>query len=172
MLKFTGSVLVLISSVWIGFIFSERFKKRTFQLKEMERDIHQLQNEIIYTHTPLPASLFNVYEKSSYPLNEFFKIISDMLYSNKVDSVYEAFEKAFIEVNEFLYINKEDKDIILSLGKTLGESDIEGQKRMFSLTLENLKKQIIEAEVSMKKNVKMYRYLGFTLGMIIIIMFI
>lgn len=43
---------------------------------------------------------------------------------------------------------------------------------MFSLTLENLKKQIIEAEVSMKKNVKMYRYLGFTLGMIIIIMFI
>lgn len=116
--------------------------------------------------------MFNVYEKSSYPLNEFFKIISDMLYSNKVDSVYEAFEKAFIEVNEFLYINKEDKDIILSLGKTLGESDIEGQKRMFSLTLENLKKQIIEAEVSMKKNVKMYRYLGFTLGMIIIIMFI
>jgi len=38
--------------------------------------------------------------------------------------------------------------------------------------LENLKKQIIEAEILMKKNVKMYRYLGFTLGTMIVIMFI
>lgn len=33
MLKFTGSVLVLISSVWIGFIFSERFKKKDISAK-------------------------------------------------------------------------------------------------------------------------------------------
>ncbi|WP_027624682.1 stage III sporulation protein SpoIIIAB [Clostridium lundense] len=172
MLKIMGSLLVLASSTTTGFILSERFKKRTNQLKEMERGIHQLQNEIIYTHTPLPEAFYNIYQKSSYPLNEFFKIVSDMLQLNEVDSVYDGFKKAFKKMKDSLDVNKEDMNVILNLGKTLGESDVEGQKRMFVLTLENLKKQILEAEILMKKNVKMYRYLGFTLGTMIVIMLI
>lgn len=172
MLRIIGSLLVLVSSTATGFILGEKFKKRTFQLKELERSIHQLQNEIIYTHTSLPEAFYKIYEKSSYPLNEFFKTVSNYLYLNEVDSVYEGFKKALKNMENLLYINKEDKSVILSLGKTLGESDIEGQKRMFALALENLKKQIGEAEVLMKKNVKMYRYLGFTLGSMIVIMFI
>lgn len=167
-----GSLLVLASSTAAGFILGERFKKRTHQLKEMERGIHQLQNEIIYTHTPLPEAFYNIHQKSSYPLNEFFKIVSDMLYFNEVDSVYDGFKKAFKRMKDSLDVNKEDMNVILNLGKTLGESDVEGQKRMFTLTLENLKKQILEAEILMKKNVKMYRYLGFTLGTMIVIIFI
>lgn len=171
-MKFIGSLLVIISTTVAGFILGEKFKKRTSQLKEMERAIYQLQNEIIYTHTALPEAFLKVHEKSSFPLNEFFKIVSHMLYFNEVDSVYEGFKASLKKMKNPLDINKEDMNVILSLGKTLGESDIEGQKRMFALTLENLKKQIAEAEILMKKNVKMYRYLGFTLGTMIVIMFI
>ena len=55
-------------------------------------------------------------------------------------------------------------NVILDLTKTLGESDIQGQSSIFSLTISNLKKQIKISEEFMNKNIKMYRYLGFSFG--------
>lgn len=43
-------------------------------------------------------------------------------------------------------------------------------KKMFEFTLESIKKQIILAEELMHKNLKVYRYLGVTLGSMVIIM--
>ena len=66
-------------------------------------------------------------------------------------------------------MKNEDISAILDLSKTLGESDIEGQKRMFSLTLDNIKNQIEVSKIAMNKNLKMYRCLGFSLGAVIVI---
>jgi stage III sporulation protein AB len=60
----------------------------------------------------------------------------------------------------------------LDLAKSLGESDIDGQVNIFLFTINNLKKVISDAEISMKKNVKMFRYLGFSIGAMIVIMLI
>ncbi|WP_125152252.1 stage III sporulation protein SpoIIIAB [Clostridium rectalis] len=172
MLKVIGSLMVILSCSIIGFLYGEKFKRRTSQLKELERSIHQLQNEVIYTHTALPEVLHNVYLKSNSTVGKVFEDVSKMLFLNDVDNVYDGFYKAFNDSLECISLKKEDVDVILNLAKTLGESDVEGQNRMFSLTIENIKKQISNAEVLMHKNVKMYRYLGFTLGATIVIMFI
>jgi len=74
-------------------------------------------------------------------------------------------------INKF-NIKKEDIDILIDLSKTLGESDIEGQKSVFNLTIDNIKKQINEADEIMKKNVKLFRYLGFTMGAMLVILIV
>lgn len=172
MIKILGCILILFASTGIGFIYSESFKKRTTQLNELQRCIYQLQNEIIYTHTPLPEAILNIAEKSVYPIKLVFDEISSLLFTNAVDTVYEAFHKVFNNKQSVLNLKSEDINVILDLAKNLGESDLEGQKKIFALTLENLKKQIKDSELSMKNNVKMYRYLGFSLGAMLVIVLV
>lgn len=172
MLKTIGCLLILSASTIGGFVYGELFKKRVKELNELERCITQLQSEIEYTYTPLPEALSNVALKSNEPIKDIFMKASKLLHSNKVETVHEAFIKSINDKRSNLSLKKEDINLILDLSKSLGESDIEGHKRMFSLSVNNLKKKISEAELLMNKNLKMYRYLGFSIGAMIVIVLI
>lgn len=172
MLKILACIIIIASSTAIGFNYAESFKKRTKQLNEVQRCINQLQNDMIYTRTPLPEAISSIAQKSIYPIKNIFEEVSSLLFSNTVDSVYEAFCKSLTDKKEIISLKEEDINVILDLAKTLGECDIEGEKRIFSLTLNSLKKQLKNSELSMNNNVKMYRYLGFSLGTMVAIMLI
>lgn len=170
MIKIIGCLLILGASTIAGFIFSESFKKRLKQLNEIERAIGQLENEIEYTYTPLPEALDNVAQISELPISNVFSRASKLLYANNVETVYEAFDICFKEVT--VDLNSDDINVVLDLSKSLGNSDIEGHKKIFSLARDNLKKRIALAEEAMSKNVKMYRYLGFSIGAVIVIVLV
>lgn len=172
MIKLLGCVIILAASTGIGFIYAESFKKRTKQLNELQRCIHQLQNEIVYAHNPLPEAILNVANRSINPIKDIFEEVSFLLLKNKVDNVYEAFKSGLSNKKSNLNLKKDDANLLLDLSKSLGETDIEGQQRVFSLVLENIKKHIKNSELSMDKNVKMYRYLGFSLGAMIVIILV
>ena len=171
-LKLIGCILILSTSTAAGFLYSDSFKNRVSQLNEIQRCLHQLQNEILYTYTPLTESFFNVANKSKYPVRYIFEQASDSLITNKANSVYEAMKDAIDNNINKINIKKEDYEIILDLSKSLGESDINGQKSVFNLTIDNIKKQINEADEIMKKNVKLFRYLGFTMGAMLVILIV
>jgi len=171
-LKVIGCILILCASTTAGFLYSDNFRKRVSQLNELQRCLHQLRNEILYTYTPLTESFLNVSIKSKYPIRYIFESASNSLTTNKANNVYEAMKVAIdSNINDF-NIKKEDIDILLDLSKSLGESDIEGQKSVFNLTIDNFKKQISEADEIMKKNVKLFRYLGFTMGAMLVILIV
>ncbi|AYD40600.1 stage III sporulation protein SpoAB [Clostridium fermenticellae] len=172
MIRILGCSMILGASTAIGYMYGENLKKRTRELKEIERCIIQLQNEIVYTHTPLPEAIMTVSKKSFGGVKKIFEDISKLLMLNKVDSVYEAFNKVIDDEKKYLNLKDEDLYILLDMSKTLGESDIQGQKKMFLLTLNNFKSQIEISENLMNSNVKMYRYLGFALGAMTVIVLI
>lgn len=169
MIKIIGCAVILGASTMAGFIYSERLKYRVFQLNEVERAIYQLQNEITYIHALLPDAFKSVAHKSKEPIRELFSKTSELLSNNEYENVYEAMNSAINLIKNRLYLNSDDINVILDLSKTLGESDIEGQNSMFSLTIANLKKQIKVSEEYMHKNIKMYRYLGFSFGAMLVI---
>lgn len=172
MVKTLGAVLIVLASTLTGFVIAESLRKRLLQLKELQGALIQLQNEIFYTRTPLPEACSSVACKSKYPINKMFERVSDSLINNKSDSVYDAFISTLSVEEEGLCVTKEDKEIILDLAKALGESDLEGHKKVFSLTEHNLKTVIQTLEGNVDKNIKMYRYLGFSLGAAVAIILI
>jgi stage III sporulation protein AB len=172
MLKIIGCIVILAASSAAGFIYGEGFKKRVIDLRELQRIIHLLQSEIEYKCNPIPRALKELSSKTMEPFSIIFNEISQSLAKNEVESVYEAFKNIFNNSNHRTSLNKDDIDILLDLSKSLGESDVSGQRKMFELSLESIKKQIILAEGLMYKNLKVYRYLGVTLGSMIIIMLI
>jgi stage III sporulation protein AB len=169
MIKIIGCAVILGASTMVGFIYSERLKYRVFQLNEVQRAVHQLQNEITYVHALLPDAFKSVADKSKEPIKELFNKTSELLSDNEYENVYEAMSSAMSLIKGTLYLNSDDINVILDLSKTLGESDIEGQNSIFLLTKENLKKQIKISEEFMNKNIKMYRYLGFSFGAMLVI---
>lgn len=169
-IKILGCAFILIGCSLIGYIYGEILKNRVIQLRQIEQALYQIENEIVYTRTSLPDVFDHIGEKCSKPINDIFFQTSNLLKKNEVDSVYEALKKTFKINEEIVSLKKDDINILLDMSKTLGISDIEGQKSILSLTINNLKKQIVDAELLMKKNIKMYRYLGFSFGAILVIM--
>ncbi|NLZ47360.1 MAG: stage III sporulation protein AB [Clostridiales bacterium] len=172
MIKIFGAVLMIGASTFIGFMFAEFARRRLLQLKELEGALIQLENEIFFTRTALPEACLSVSFKSKYPINTLFKKVSNLLTDNSSDSVYDAFYKTLNGEIEGLYVTKEDKDILLDLAKALGESDLEGHRKVFNLAEHNLKTRIQSIEANVDKNVKMYRYLGFSLGAAVAILLV
>ena len=172
MIKIIGCAVILGASTTAGFIYSERLKYRVLQLNEVQRAVHQLQNEITYIHALLPDAFRSVANKSKEPIKELFNKTSELLSDNEYENVYEAMNCAINLVRNRLHLNSDDINVILDLSKTLGESDIEGQNSIFTLTIANLKKQIKISEEFMHKNIKMYRYLGFSFGAMLVIVLI
>lgn len=169
-LKILGCILILIGSSLIGFYLGESLKKRVSQLKEIEQALYQLQSEIVYTHSALPETLLNISRKCTKPISCIFSEVSNLLYENKVDSVHDGFEIIIKKNKENLSLKQHDIDILMDLSKSLGESDIEGQRNIMMLSIKNIRSQIDDAELAMKNNIKMYRYLGFSFGAIVVIM--
>jgi stage III sporulation protein AB len=169
MIKIIACIVILGASTMAGFIYSDRLRFRVSQLNEIERAVNQLQNEITYVHVLLPDAFKNIASKSKEPIKELFNKTGELLSGNEYENVYEAMKSSVNLMKGKLYLNSDDINVILDLTKTLGESDIQGQSSIFSLTISNLKKQIKISEEFMNKNIKMYRYLGFSFGAMLVI---
>ena len=76
-----------------------------------------------------------------------------------------------IETTE-LNVTKEDKQVMKSLSKLLGKTDVEGQINEIELTETFLDTQIEKAEIERQKNAKLYQTLGVIcgLGLVIILL--
>jgi stage III sporulation protein AB len=170
MLKIIGSIIIFISCSLVGFIYGEGLKKRVIELRLLEDSMQQLQNHIVYSHTPLPLAFESIGNKTKEPIKKLYSDMARILNSNKVESVYEAFKLA-IEINKNNFnLKNQDINILLDFTKTLGEFDIEGQNNMFNLVFKNINKELSLAEEKMHKNLKMYRGLGVSAGATIVIL--
>ena len=69
-------------------------------------------------------------------------------------------------------LTTEDKDIVKGLAKMLGRTDIDGQVSEIRLTSKFLEVQLKEAENQKNKNEKLYKTLGITIGLAIVIVLI
>ena len=85
-------------------------------------------------------------------------------------SAGEAWENA-VQTSETNLTN-EDLHILLMLSKMLGQTDVEGQISQIEITENFLEKQIKEAQQEKNKNEKLYRKLGTTIGLAIVIILI
>ena len=66
-------------------------------------------------------------------------------------------------------LNKEDKQVLKTLSKLLGQTDSEGQISQIEITQNFIDVQIKNAQEEKQKNEKLYSRLGTTIGLAIVI---
>lgn len=170
--KILGSVMIIISSTYLGFYYGSKMIKRINELTELERLGTLLENEIVYSHTPLPQAFFSISSRQGNNIEKLFYKIYEKLLNNETDSIFQAVSLAVNENFRQLNIEKDDFKILMNLAKSLGDYDIEGFKKVFALYKIGIKNKITDAENKKNKNIKMYRYLGFSIGAMAVIMII
>ena len=81
-------------------------------------------------------------------------------------------EKAIEEKKNQTNFTTDDINVLKTLGKMLGNTDVEGQVSQIELTEEFLIKEIKEAEEEKRKNTKLYKTLGVTAGLAVAVILI
>jgi len=117
----------------------------------------------------LKDAFLKIYMYDDSGVSAFFKGTVDALENEAGLNASEAWTKAVKENIKNTSLNSEDEEIIISFGKMLGSSDVEGQIKNIRLTINQLKLQEQKAEELRIKNEAMYRNLGILGGLAIII---
>mgnify|MGYP001851772507 FL=1 len=146
---------------------SKKYSNRLRDLKEMRKALNFFEEKIKFTYEPVPDVFEEISHKVKENIGEIFQNSSKTMEN---ESAGVAWEKAVEEANS--NFTKEDKDIIKGLAKMLGKTDIDGQVSEIRLTCKFLDVQIKDAENEKLKNEKLYKTLGATVGLALVIILI
>jgi stage III sporulation protein AB len=150
-----------------GITISRKYITREKELKEMLNALNIFEEKIKFTYEPIPDVFKEISEKCISSIGNIFKSASDNM---QIMSAGEAWEKAIDESETKL--NKGDKDTIKGLAKMLGQMDLDGQVNEIRLTMKFLENKIEDAQMERKKNEKLYKTLGATIGLAIVIILV
>ncbi len=156
---------ILIVCGYIGFVISKKFSTRVKQLQEIDRDLHIFEDKIKFTYETIP-NIFKLISENSSP--DIGKIFYEASNNMKIMSAGEAWEEALD--NSSTKLTKDDIDVLKGLAKMLGRCDVDGQVSEIRLTEKFINTKIKEAELEKSKNGKLYKTLGLTTGLIIVIL--
>ena len=164
-IKYFLLFLILVASTLIGKSLSKKYVYRLQELEEIKNTLNILKTKIKFTYEPIPE-LFNELEKSKVKnVGNIFYLAKEKM---KKENISIAWEKAIDE--SITNLKKEDKEILKTLGKLLGATDIEGQLGQIETTKSLLENQTKEALEEKLKNEKLYSKLGTTIGLAIVVL--
>ena len=163
-IKYLLLVAIFGLSTAIGMTISKTYENRVIELKEFKNILNIMKTKIKFTYEPL-AEIFKQIANNNETNVE--KIFGQMANQITYFQTREVWENCIQEAD--ISINQEDKDILKKLGKLLGQTDVDGQISEIDVTENFLNMQIEKAEEEKKKNQKIYKTLGITVGLIFVI---
>ncbi len=160
--------LVLIISIIIGKFLSQKYSLRLEELEKIYNLLNILKTKLKFTYEPLPEIFEEIAENEKNNIGEIFKKAKEKMYENTASQAWEITINETEKENK-TNLSKSDMQILKSLSKLLGQTDLEGQISQIEITQNFLQTQIKEAVNEKQKNEKLYSRLGTTIGLAIII---
>lgn len=169
LLKIIGSFLVVAASSIIGYMFSRDCGRRPQDLRTLQGLLQMFENEISFLSNILTDAFDKVARASKCEVAKIFRDTAVNLRENCNLSAAKAWENSIQKNIKATSLNQEDEEILISFGKLLGRSDLDGQVKNIRLTINQLNIQERKAEEGRKKNEAMYRNLGILGGLALVI---
>lgn len=167
--KLIYSIIIVGCSSLLGFIFANTYVERTKLLNSLLSTLQMLETEIVYGATPIPAIMQKVGNKTKKEIGNIFLFAADLLNLNSGQTFDEIWHNAVTQGAKHTCLSREDVDLLLSLGKNLGISNCKDQMKHIRLIQEEFKRHYELALIEQSKNTKLFKNLGFLLGMAIVI---
>lgn len=164
-IKYLILFLILVASTLIGRSLSKKYVYRLKELEEIKNSFNILKTKIKFTYEPIPELFQELENTKCRNVGNIFKLAKEKMENENISTAWEnAIEESVTN------LKKEDKEILKSLGKLLGRTDVEGQMGQIETTESLLENQIKEASEEKLKNEKLYSRLGTTIGLAIVIL--
>ena len=164
--KFIISILIIYICTYLGIYKAKTYENRERELKKIKNALAVFKSKIEFTYEPI-QEIFMQISKSVY-LHKDNIFLRTTRYLRDTD-LSNSWNKS---VDESIDFNKEDKEILKMFGKLLGKTDKKGQISEIEISQSFIEKQIEKAEQEKNKNSKLYKSLGVSLGIGIVIILI
>lgn len=171
MIKIIGALLILLSGSSIGWIISGIYLNRVRELRELQLAFNVINTEISYEKTILSGALIKAAESLSSSLRDIFLEAARSLTLRIGKGFQEIWEETIEKYKEELSLNMEDLVILKNWGLQIGVSALENQINLNKLIIKRLELQEKGALELASKRVKIARYTGVLISLMLIILF-
>lgn len=168
-LKMVGFIFVVCSSSLIGFKMACSLEGRLRDIRNLKLALGILEKEMTFLGNSLPRAL-SATAKVEENVVKIFIECGEMLESRQGYCVSDAWKTSVEKHVRNTFLDKEDKEILLSIGSGLGQYDIESQSKSIDLICVQLEMQERKAQEQITKSSKMYKNLGVLAGVAVGVM--
>lgn len=172
MLKIVGAILIIAGCTYGGMRIAETYRKRAELLRYLQNGLNLLETEISYSLTPLPLALKRISGKLRGESRLIFACASQALQRDTGLRANEAWEEGIEYLKKHIKLNREEIDVLTLFGQALGGSAREDQLKSIALTRKQLSLMEKAADEAKQKNQRMWQYLGFCTGAVIVLILI
>ncbi len=155
MFKLLLCILIVLCSTLVGFSYSSKLSARKKTLESFVLELQNVKTIIRYSS----KELYKVFENSFID----YKFSDDKPFSEQWKDMLKMYSR-------ILYPS--DIEILSSLGKTLGTSDLSGELSNIDMYISLLSSQISQAQQSIDTKSGVYKTLGLSLGLAVAIILI
>lgn len=166
-----GALLLVGTTTWMGFEWSNRLEKRPRHIRQLKNALQILEAEMIYSQSPLKDAFTVISKQVPEPTRTFFAGLDDFLNDNNKD-LFIVWNNAVNKLMEVSSLDRNEKEILLQFGRTLGQHDFVQQQKHIQLAVGHLDRELEEARDNYLKYSKMAKSLGFLCGVFIVLLLI
>ena len=152
---------MIFAGIGFGFHKAAKEQKRLEQGIAIKRMLYLLQGEIRYGFTPLPEAVLKISTK--------IKKVAKQLETHSEESFAKIWQQTAEQKLKQVIYEPKFYEILKNMGETIGYLDQQMQEKTILLTIEQLDDQIFLMKDQVVKNCKMYRSLGISLSVLIVI---
>ncbi len=162
--KIIGGILIVSSCFFIGFSKSKSLFRRKDFLESFILFINTLSTNFRYNGSDI-FTLVSFSEKEGlFAENSFFNCDEKPF--------EEVWENAVSGLPKSYCLKKSDTDLLNKFGMELGKSDVEGQLKHLELYKSLFTKQLSDAEEVIRQKSKLYKTMGFFVGISIVLVIV
>ncbi|MBO5398026.1 MAG: stage III sporulation protein AB [Clostridia bacterium] len=165
-IKFIISLLIIYICTYLGIYKAQTYEIRERELKKIKSSLSFLKSKIEFTYEPIQEIFMQISKSVYLHKDNIFLKTTEYLKELELNG---AWNKAVEGAQQF---SKEDKEVLYMFGKLLGKTDKNGQISEIEISQSFIEKQIEKAEQEKIKNSKLYKSLGISLGIGIVIILI
>ncbi|UWG95720.1 stage III sporulation protein AB [Dehalobacter sp. DCM] len=165
-----GYIGMIVGFGCLGMIRAAQIKRRPQEIRDLINALALLDTEIYWGVVPLPEAFRVLKERTDLPWKSFFAALEAEIMNGTNASA--AWEKCIREQRRCSSLLDEDWKVIRSIGQGLGRSDRNEQHKQLELGQRHLQAVDEKARKQADGKAKMWSYLGFLGGMVIVIMII
>ncbi len=169
MIRLIGASLVIGSAMLVGNAVARSHEDRPRELAGIGHALAALETEISYARTPLKEALERSARASGGLAAEMFRAAAKLLASDELTPA-DAWGAAVREAYARSGLAPEDRDALLAFGVTLGACSAQDQLRHIALVRERLRANEAGAREHAERTGRMWRYLGATVGAMIVLL--
>ncbi|MDO4750215.1 MAG: stage III sporulation protein AB [Eubacteriales bacterium] len=168
MIHILGAIFIVGACGVVGLEQSYRLRARVRVLTALIDALNRLHGGIVQNLRPLPELIEILADEAPQQVRPFFSVLCGQLDKLGEKPFFVLWRAAAEESCEKLYLREKETEALIEPGRVLG-GDLKAQDRALTLCLERMKEYRSEAYAELRERSRLYTVLGFSGGLLFVI---